>query len=70
MSPAGKLILQVKGMHCDGCESRVEKVLKNLNGVTKVDADHASGKVEVRVTPTASEDEIREKVSSLGYEVL
>jgi copper chaperone len=70
MSPAGNLILQVKGMHCDGCENRVEKVLKNLNGVTKVEADHSTGKVEVRVTPAASEDEIREKVSSLGYEVL
>jgi copper chaperone len=70
MSPAGKLIFEVKGMHCDGCESRVEKVLKNVSGVAKVEADHSNGKVEVRVTPAASEDEIKEKISFLGYEVV
>jgi copper chaperone len=70
MSPAGKLTLKVKGMHCDGCENRVKKVLSEIHGVNKVEADHKSGEVEVRVTPAASEEEIEEKVADLGYEVV
>jgi copper chaperone CopZ len=70
MSPSGKLILQVKGMHCDGCESRIEKVVSNVRGVTKVEADHSEGQVEIRVTPAVSEEDIKGRISHLGYEVL
>jgi copper chaperone len=70
MSPAGKLSFQVKGMNCNGCENRIEKVLSNVHGVTRVEADHTEGKVELRVTPAAAEKEIKERISHLGYEVL
>jgi copper chaperone len=70
MTKAGKLILKVKGMHCDGCENRLQKVLSEVVGVTKVDANHQTGEVEVRVTSAVSEDEIKEKVAHLGYEVI
>jgi copper chaperone CopZ len=70
MGIPGMLILKVRGMHCKGCEERIQKVLTKVPGVTKVEADHTNGKVRIRITSTASEDEIKEKVSYLGYEVL
>jgi copper chaperone len=70
MSTTEILVLEVRGMHCNGCEDRIQKVLSKVRGVTKVEADHTNGQVRISVTPTASEDEIKEKVSFLGYEVL
>ncbi|MDC3426064.1 heavy-metal-associated domain-containing protein [Aquibacillus sp. 3ASR75-11] len=70
MSQVGKITLKVKGMHCDGCENRVQKVLSEVVGITKVNADHQTGEVEVRVTPAVSKDEITEKITHLGYEVI
>jgi copper chaperone len=67
---AGRYMLELNGMHCNFCESRVENVLQDLDGVMKVKADHRNGDVEVRVTPKASEEEIKEKVGTLGYEVV
>jgi len=65
----GKLIFNVKGMHCEGCENRIQKVVENLRGVMKAKADHRNGKVEVYVTSAASEHEIKDKISFLGYKV-
>jgi copper chaperone CopZ len=70
MGQAGKITLKVKGMHCDGCESRVKNVLSKMQGVTRAEASHKTGEVEVRVTPAASEEVIKEKVEGLGYEVV
>lgn len=69
MAQAGKMTLKVNGMHCDGCENRVQKVLSDVVGVTKVVADHKTGEVELRVTAAANENEIKEKIAHLGYEL-
>jgi copper chaperone CopZ len=70
MAQAGKITLKVKGMHCDGCENRVQKMVSEMTGVIKVNADHQTGDVEVRVIPAVSEKEIKEKITHLGYEVI
>ena len=63
MKQGGKLIFNVKGMHCEGCENRIQKVVENLSGVMKAKADHRNGKVEVSVTSAASEHEIKDKTA-------
>lgn len=39
--------LIVNGMMCGGCENRVKNVIKNIEGVENVTADHNTGKVIV-----------------------
>ena len=42
------VLLQVEGMDCGACERRLATVLGRLEGVGRVDADHATGQVRMR----------------------
>jgi copper chaperone CopZ len=42
-----KTILMVDGMMCGVCRNKVETALENLEGVTEVNINTASGKTEV-----------------------
>ena len=59
----------VKGMHCEGCENRIQKVLNEIPGVSGVRADHSEGKVELQATEEVSAKLIRQKIKSLGFKV-
>ncbi|BBL80469.1 hypothetical protein RxyAA322_23230 [Rubrobacter xylanophilus] len=57
-------------LHCEGCEQRVGRALKRLDGVREVEADHTSQKIEVAYdSAELGEKEIRERLDLLGYEV-
>jgi len=58
----------VEGMKCSGCEDRVRKALLEFPGVESVRADHQSGQVAIACEGDGpNEEEIRQKVTSLGY---
>ncbi len=62
--------IKVKGMHCEGCEQRVQKLVGRLSKIESVTADHQSGTVTIAYdgnpeTLQAANEQIRE----LGYEV-
>jgi len=59
----------VKGMHCEGCENRVQKVLSEIPGVSNVQADHSEGKVQLETTEEVPTKNILNKIKSLGYKV-
>ncbi len=62
--------LDVKGLHCTGCEQRVTRSLEQLPGVKVLTADHQQGKVEVRLNSTqASLEQVRERIEQMGYQV-
>lgn len=55
-------------MQCSGCEHTVEFVLRELEGVRSVDADHETQSVAVDVaTDVTDVQEIREELTALGY---
>ncbi len=57
-------------MHCEGCEQRVGRALKRLPGVREVQANHRSQHVGVEYDlGQVGEEEIRESLDLLGYEV-
>lgn len=57
-------------LHCEGCEQRVGRALKRLDGVREVEANHRSQRIEVEYDPgQVGEEEIRERLDLLGYEV-
>lgn len=61
--------VSVSGMSCTGCERNVETALRNLAGVTRVEADHEEDIVEVVVDETVTDEDIRTAVEDAGYQV-
>jgi Cu2+-exporting ATPase len=65
-----EIIINVKGMVCNGCENRVKNALKNINGVENVIADYNTGKVTIDLNKDVSKDIIKETLEDIGFEVV
>lgn len=64
-----EIIIKVNGMVCGGCENRIQNAVKTLKGVKKVVANHRDGLVTITTKETIDEEEIKEKIESIGFEV-
>lgn len=63
-----KIRVDVEGMHCAACSSRIEKVLSSLDAVTKAEVNLAEERLELEWdTARLSYQDICEKVSALGF---
>ena len=65
-----EVILNVKGMMCEGCENRVKNVVKNIEGVSEVTANHKTGEVKVVLNKDVEKIVIIEAIDDIGYEVV
>lgn len=63
-------IIKVEGMMCAGCENRVKNALKTISGVEEVEANHVSKIVKVTSSEDVSKEELVNKISDIGYEVI
>ncbi|OEC86291.1 hypothetical protein A9507_11085 [Methanobacterium sp. A39] len=58
-------------MSCAHCVARVEKSLKNVDGVKEVKVDLKSGKAAVKYNPKKVElSKLEEAVKEAGYDVI
>lgn len=64
-----EIIINVEGMACEGCEKRIQNALMNLEGVNEVIASHTAKTVKVKFENKVTLEEIKEKISDLGFEV-
>jgi len=63
-----ELTVRDKGIHCSGCEARIESVLGKVPGVLRVKADHATQKVNVTLdTDRTPADEVKQRLELVGY---
>ncbi|MBP1950146.1 copper chaperone CopZ [Virgibacillus litoralis] len=61
----------VKGMTCGHCESSVKSALKELDGITGVDVNLGSGKVDVTYDDAKMNVAVmREAIEEQGYDVV
>lgn len=65
-----EITIKVNGMVCAGCENRVQNALKTIKGIKKVVADHKTRTVTVTCKEQIKELEIKEKIESIGFEVV
>ena len=63
-----KLKFRVSGMTCAACSARVEKVSKQVPGVTKADVNLLAGTLTVQATTDAVSKPIIEKIMEAGYQ--
>lgn len=61
--------VSVSGMSCTGCEENVENALRNLDGVTRVDANHTSESVKVVADEDVEDDDIHAVIEQAGYDI-
>jgi len=65
-----QIYLTVEGMSCTGCESRIERSLKELDGVRHVKADREAGAVTVMLEDLQTDERaVRSRIEQGGYEV-
>lgn len=70
MAAAGQqtLVLEIKGMHCAGCASGIEAMLKRVDGVTRVSVSFEERLATVTYDPArASAEKIIEAIEKMGY---
>lgn len=70
MANIGQIELRVQdnAIHCADCESRIEKVLRQVPGVLRVKADHKAQKIAITVDTDRTEtSELKRKLEIAGY---
>ncbi len=69
MSTIAKKI-PIKDMHCSSCEGRIEKAIRNVQGVKKVKASYADNMVYIEYdSGTCSPEEISKAISNIDYTI-
>lgn len=64
-----ELVINVEGMHCEGCENRIKNAIKEIDGIEEVNANHETGIVNVIVKKSVNEKEIKDTIEDIGFEV-
>lgn len=64
------VVLNVRGMTCDACETHIEVPLRKLQGVISADADYKKHNVTVVYDPAqVTVERIKETITATGYEL-
>ncbi len=64
-----RLDVDVEGMTCASCASRIQRKLTRLDGVDSANVNFATHKATVMHDPSVGLDDVRSTVQSLGYDV-
>lgn len=63
--------LNIEGMHCTGCSTRLEKVLNNVDGVEDAKVSLDEKKADIKYDETqVSEKELIEAVEDAGFKAI
>ena len=63
--------LNIEGMHCTGCSTRLEKVLNNVDGVESAKVSLEEKKADIKYDETqVSEKELIEVVEDAGFKTI
>ena len=62
--------LRIEGMHCTGCSTRLQKVLSNLDGVSRAEVSFEKGMANIEFNKEIiTLDEIKNAIVDSGFEV-
>lgn len=65
-----EIILNIEGMHCNGCSTRLEKVLNNMEGVeATVSLNDKKASIKYNQNEISTK-EIREAIEDAGFNVV
>ncbi len=61
--------IQIEGMSCNHCKMTVEKALKFMNGVTKVEVSLENKNAVIKSNKEIEDDEIKKTIDEIGFNV-
>ena len=62
--------LNIEGMHCTGCSTRLEKVLNNIDGVESAKVSLEEKKADIKYDEAqVNESELKEAIEDAGFKV-
>lgn len=61
--------LNIEGMHCTGCSTRLQKVLNNLDGVSKAEVSFETGIAKIEYDNKLKIDDIKNAIIDAGFKV-
>lgn len=64
-----KKVITIEGMSCEGCSSRLERVLNAINGVD-AKVSHKDGNAILEINETISDDILKNAVENAGFTVV
>lgn len=64
-----KIMLNIKGMACEGCENRIKNSVGTIEGIKEVKASHVNGTVEILAEENVNAEIIKEKINDIGFKV-
>lgn len=64
-----KKTLNIEGMMCEHCESRVQKALEGINQVDQVKVSHKKGTAVVKLNEEVADEALKKAVEDQGYSV-
>lgn len=65
-----KLTIPIKGMHCRSCEIMIEKNLKKISCINKVEVSHAKGTANIYCDQALPQSEaVKQAVKDAGYDI-
>lgn len=65
------IVLEIRGMTCEACETHIEVPLRKLKGVISADADYKKHNVTIVYDPAQVRVErIKETITATGYELI
>ena len=67
--PSRTMKVQIHGMHCASCEVLVERKFKKIEGVEKVNVNHANGKADLICSHEPNIRQLNNLVREDGYQV-
>ena len=63
--------LNIEGMHCKGCSTRLEKVLNNVDGVESAKVSLEEKKADIKYDEAqVNEKELIEAIEDAGFKVI
>ncbi len=63
--------LNIEGMHCTGCSTRLEKVLNNVDGVESAKVSLEEKKADIKYDEAqVNEKELIEAIEDAGFKVI
>ena len=63
--------LNIEGMHCTGCSTRLEKVLNNVDGIESAKVSLEEKKADIKYDEAqVNESELKEAIEDAGFKVI
>ena len=61
--------LNIEGMHCTGFSTRLQKVLSNLDGVSKAEVSFETGTAKIEYDSKLKVEDLKSAIIDAGFKV-